>query len=59
MPRPDPIVEEVHLARDAMASASDNDLEKIAAAARARQAAGGRKVVRLPPKRVAAQKQTR
>lgn len=52
MPRSDPIVEEVHAARAAIAKASENDIEKIAAAARARQAEGGRKIVRLPPRRL-------
>ncbi|MDI7268139.1 MAG: hypothetical protein QME96_09115 [Myxococcota bacterium] len=37
MPLSDPIVEELHAVRAAIAMASDDDLEKIAAAARARQ----------------------
>ncbi len=59
MPQTDPIVEEVHAVRAAIAKASDDDIEKIAAAARARQATGGRPVVRLPPRRpVTAQKES-
>jgi hypothetical protein len=48
----DPIVEQIHAIREAIAKASGNELERIAEAARARQAKSGRKVVRLPPKRV-------
>ena len=50
----DPIVEEVHAAREAIARESDHDLDRIIDAARARQAAEDRRVVRLPPKRVPA-----
>jgi hypothetical protein len=56
MPLTDPIVEEIHAIRAAMAKASGNDLGKIAAAAKARQGAGGRQVVKLPPKRTPAAK---
>ena len=57
MPFSDPIVAEIHAIRDAIAKASDNDLQKIAEAARARQKAAGRQTLRLPPRRtVAAQK---
>jgi hypothetical protein len=49
MPRSDPIVDEIHAIREAMAKASNDDLRKIAEAARSRQAASGRKVVSLPP----------
>jgi hypothetical protein len=57
-PLTDPIVDEIHAIRDAIAKASGNDLGRIAAAARARarQAAGGRRVVKLPAKRTAAAK---
>jgi hypothetical protein len=48
----DPIVEEIHAIREAIAKTSGNDMDRIAEAARARQAKGGRKVVCLPPKRV-------
>jgi len=48
----DPIVEQIHAIREAIAKASGHDVESIAEAARARQAKSGRKVVRLPPKRV-------
>lgn len=49
MPRKDPIVEEVHAAREAIARESGYDLDWIIEGARARQAASGRPVVRLPP----------
>jgi hypothetical protein len=52
----DPIVDEIHAVREAIAKASNDDLRKIAEAARARQAAGGRKVVSLPPRRAATAK---
>jgi hypothetical protein len=52
----DPIVDELHAIRDAMAKASGNDLGRIAEAAKARQGAGGRRVVKLPAKRTAAAK---
>ena len=47
----DPIVEEIHAIREALAKASNNDLRKIAEAANARQVASGRKAVCLPPRR--------
>jgi hypothetical protein len=46
----DPIVEEIHKIREALAEASGNDLRKIAQAANARQRASGRQAVRLPPR---------
>ena len=52
MPTKDRIVEEVHAAREAIARESDHDLDRIIDAARARQVAEDRRVVRLPPKRV-------
>jgi hypothetical protein len=55
-PLPDPIIDEIHAIREAMAKASNDDLCKIAEAARSRQAAGGRKVVILPPRRAATAK---
>jgi|EndMetStandDraft_4_1072995.scaffolds.fasta_scaffold2553109_1 hypothetical protein len=48
----DPIVEELHAIREALAEASDNDLAKIVEAARARQQTSGHPIVELPPKRV-------
>ena len=51
MPESNPILEELHRARDALAKASDNDLLKIAEAARSRQQESGRPAVRLPPRR--------
>ncbi len=49
--KPDPIVEEIHKAREALSKASDDDIRKIAEAAKARQAQSGRKAVRLPPRK--------
>lgn len=51
MPRKDPIVEEVHAVRETIAREAGYDLDRIIEAARARQAASGRPVVRLPPKK--------
>jgi hypothetical protein len=51
MPEPDPILEELHAVRDALAQESGHDLERIADAARARQKKSGRDSVRLPPRR--------
>ncbi len=53
MPRKDPIVEEVHAVREAIAREAGYDLDRIIEAARARQVASGRPVVRLPPKKTA------
>jgi hypothetical protein len=52
MPDPDPILEEIRTIRDAIAKASDDDLQKIAEAARSRQRESGRQSVRLSPKRI-------
>lgn len=46
----DSIVDEVRAAREALARESDDDMEKIVEAARARQLQSGREVVTLPPK---------
>ena len=51
MSRKDPIVEEVHAVREALAKEAGYDLGRIVEAARERQAASGRPVVRLPPKK--------
>ncbi len=56
MPFSDHIVDEIHAIREAIAKASDNDLQKIAEAARARQMASGRQALKLPPRRTAAAK---
>jgi len=56
MPAKDQIVEEVHAVREAIARESGDDLDRIIDAARARQAAGNRRVVRLSPKKVPATK---
>jgi len=50
MPRRDPIIEEIHAVRDALAREADYDLDKLLAAARARQTASGLQTVRLPPR---------
>ena len=47
----DPIVDEVRAAREALARASGDDIEKIVEAAHARQVQSGRPVITLPPKR--------
>ena len=54
----DRIVEEVHAVREAIARDSGYDLDRIINAARARQVAEGRPVVRLAPKKTAATKET-
>jgi hypothetical protein len=48
----DPIVAEVRQAREALAARFNYDLRAIFEDARKRQAEGGRKVVRLPPRPV-------
>jgi hypothetical protein len=45
------IVAEVRATREALAKESDDDLEKIVEAARARQLNGDRKAVSLPPRK--------
>jgi hypothetical protein len=50
----DPIIEEIHAVREALSRASGHDIRKIAEAAKARQAASGRKTVRVPPRKVKA-----
>ena len=47
----DPIVDEIRAARDAIARESDYDLEKLAQALRKREAASGRRLVKLPSRR--------
>jgi hypothetical protein len=47
----DSIVDEVRAAREALARESDDDIEKIVEAARARQAQSGRESITLPPKK--------
>lgn len=48
----DPILDELHAIRDAIAAASDNDIRKIAEAARSREKEDDVEVVILPPKLV-------
>lgn len=48
----DHVVEELHVIREALSDASDNDLRKIVEAARARQLSSGYEIVDLPPRRV-------
>ena len=54
MSRKDPIIEEIHAVREALAREADYDLDKIFEAARTRQEEGGRQPVTLPPRRPAA-----
>jgi hypothetical protein len=58
MPTKDRIVEEVHAVREAIARESGYDLARIINAARARQEAERRPVVRLAPKKTTAAKET-
>jgi hypothetical protein len=51
MTRKDPIIEEIHAAREVLAREADYDLEKLFEAARARQAASGLPSVRLSPRK--------
>ena len=48
----DPIVDEVRAVRDAIAKECNYDVEKIAEAIKAREAQSGRRIVRLPPRKV-------
>jgi hypothetical protein len=50
MPTIDPIIEEIHAVREKLAKESGYDPERIAEAARQRQAESGRKAVTLPPR---------
>jgi hypothetical protein len=52
----DSIVDEVRAAREALAKASDDNLEKIVEAARARQSQSGREAVTRPPRRAGSAK---
>jgi hypothetical protein len=52
MRTPDPIVDEVRAARDAIAKQCDYDIDKLAAAIKAREAESGRELVRLAPRKV-------
>lgn len=45
------LLDEIHAARDTIAQASENSLQRIAEAAKAREKESGHKVVRLGPKR--------
>jgi len=51
MDRKDPLIEEIHAAREEIAREAGYDLERMLEMARARQVAGGRQSVRLPPKK--------
>lgn len=50
----DPIVDEVRAARDDIAREFEYDIEKLAAALKAREAESGHRVVRRPAKEVVA-----
>lgn len=52
----DSIVDEVRAAREAVAKASDDNLEKIVEAARARQSQSGRQVVTHAPRKAVSTK---
>jgi hypothetical protein len=52
MSQKDPIIEEVHAAREAIAKEGGYNLDRIVEAAKARQLKSGRPVVRLAPKNV-------
>jgi len=52
MVAPDSILEELRSIREAIALSSDDDLKRIAEAAKARQVDSGHQVVQLPPKRI-------
>ena len=49
---PDPVVDEVRAARDAIANACDDDIDRIAEAIRAREEASGEPFVRREPRKV-------
>lgn len=49
--KPDPIAEQVHQVREALARRFDGNLQVICEDARRRQSASGRKTVTLPPRR--------
>jgi len=53
MPRKDPIIEEIHAIREALAREANYDLERMLEAARSRQAASGLQSVKLPPRKAA------
>jgi hypothetical protein len=59
MTRKDPIIEEIHVVREALAREADYDLERMLEAARARQAASGSQPVTLPPAQRAGRAQPR
>jgi hypothetical protein len=56
MTHKDPIIEEIHAAREEIAREADYDLEKMLERARERQAASGLQAVRLPPREAEAAK---
>lgn len=49
----DPIIDELRTVRDAIAKELDYDIERLAQALKAREAQSGRRLVRLPPRKVA------
>lgn len=52
MKTPDPIIEEIHAIREALANEQGNDLAKIARAAREAAEKTGRPVESRPPRRI-------
>ena len=55
MPSEDPILDEIHAVREALAEQCDHDFKKIAEAIKAEEAASGRKGEAHPPKRITKQ----
>lgn len=53
---PNPIVDEVRSARDAIAKQFEYDIERLGRALQERQLQGGRPLVRLPPRRISSEK---
>jgi len=53
----DPIVDEIHAVRKVLSRASDDDIRKIAEAAKARQVESGTKTFRLPSRKAKAVRQ--
>jgi hypothetical protein len=51
MSRKDPIIEKIQAVREEIAREAGYDIERILEAARARQAASGRKAVQLSPRK--------
>jgi len=57
--KPNPLIEEIHATRAAIAAKFNNNLEAICEDARRREALSGRKPVFYPPSRVVAKRRTK